>query len=149
MLTTHEALPVLSYKTLEGVVEEPEFLARKNAKEVAVEIAKNPAQTQTGGSVKVRREHRSQHVAQTMRPLNENRHCRSRSLSCRNQIRSGERALLPAESVLFPLLNRQRGLVLTTDRASGRTAPAESHISRRPVQQLHQPETPLQRRLPR
>ncbi|MBZ5617717.1 MAG: hypothetical protein LAQ69_03120, partial [Acidobacteriia bacterium] len=57
MLASDKTRPVLDYKPLEGIVQESEFAARKNAKQVAIEVPKDPTEVQSGQIGDVRWEH--------------------------------------------------------------------------------------------
>ena len=48
VLTADQTRPVLDYKPLEDIVQESEFAARKNTKEVAVEIPEDLTEVERG-----------------------------------------------------------------------------------------------------
>jgi len=49
MLAADRALPVLENKPIEYIVEEPKFTARKDTKQVAIEISKDFTEVESGG----------------------------------------------------------------------------------------------------
>jgi hypothetical protein len=57
VLASDKTRPVLDYKPLEGIVQESEFAARKNAKQVAIKVPKDPTEVQSGQIGDVRWEH--------------------------------------------------------------------------------------------
>jgi hypothetical protein len=71
MLTTDQALPILDDKLLEGVVKESKFVAGKDTKQVAVEIAEDLGELEGGWVVGIRWKHALQNFTWGSWPVSE------------------------------------------------------------------------------
>ena len=100
MLATDQALPVLDYEPLEGFMKESEFVARKNSKQMTIEIPEDPAEVESGRIGGFRREHMPQHRPYRPRPISQHGRGGTTDLDRHGKVCGGE-MLLFAQPVLF------------------------------------------------
>jgi hypothetical protein len=100
MLAPEKALPILDYKVLKSFMKESEFVARKNTKQVAVEIPEDPTEVESS-RVSGFREHVPQDRPEGARPISQHGRGGSTDLDRRGKVGGGEKHLSPSQSVLF------------------------------------------------
>jgi len=100
VLAADQARPVLDYKSLEDIVQESEFAAGKNTKQVPIEISKNIAEVERGRISRLGH-HLTQYFTQGLGPIPQQCDCTAADLGRSGEIRSTKVPLLPSESAPF------------------------------------------------
>src|SRR5437762_1871033 len=86
MLSAHQALPILEYKLLKGLVKKSEFRAGQNLKQVAIEVSEDLMKVQISGAINLSRHHAFKHFSEGQRPVHQHSGCGDPDLSCATEI---------------------------------------------------------------
>src|SRR5437867_3366328 len=100
-MPTDQTLPILDYKPFEDIMQESEFAARKDTKQVAVKIPEDCLEVESRRIAECCWEHGLQNFAQGRRPVSQHHDCSTANLDRGNKVCGGKRPLLSAQPVFL------------------------------------------------
>src|SRR6266436_2284864 len=94
-------VPILDHELFKCLVKKPKLPARKDAKQVTIEIAEDICEIQNHRDCYLYGNHPLQHLSKCPRPISQCRDRRLTCVDCHVEISPRERPLLTAQPVLF------------------------------------------------